>query len=195
MYYSIIQSVWVYRRLCFIFPRVKICTFWLPSPISPITHPHALATTSLPSVSISLFLFLLDSTCKRDYMLFFTDFISLSVIPSEPIHVVINGKSSIIYDWIIFHWDSNVFFNVYPNSHPHKLHDFIAWFCMVQWFLRRPVLHHSINDLCVYLMWHKNQYCTWVFVPPVLFSLKSKIPRLNPVTIKLIRRILAICIW
>ena len=79
-----------------------------PSPISltPL-NPCLLATTILLSVSVTLFLFmfslpvhilLLDSilSVKSQYLFFFLWLISLSIIPSTPTCVVMNGKMSFI---------------------------------------------------------------------------------------------------
>lgn len=59
-----------------------------------------LATTNLFSVSINFIYLFLDFTKKRDHTLSFCDWhSSLSIMPLMSIHVVIKGKTFIVWQW------------------------------------------------------------------------------------------------
>ena len=104
-----IHSCWLYSHTVYFIPvtfQLKVCTSCSPSPIS--FSPQALLLPSgnyLSSVSITVSVLCLFICCFSDYtyewnhsvFVFLSWLISLSVIPSCPIHVVANGKISFFF--------------------------------------------------------------------------------------------------
>ena len=115
-------------------------------------------------ISILLVFYISQMSEVMRYLSFSVWFISFSITPSSSIHVVISGKISCCYVWVVFHCIYIQYIYIYVSIHIYvKL-----LFC----FFRVQSKLYNVVIVCT-IRWSESPLCThisppsWAFLPPL----------------------------